>query len=357
MLFVCVLSFAAVPARAQPTEYYFYRSLPYGSEAQFHPLGVLMNGGLDVLQSYFSSPHASAIPWKAGATSIWRSSINAGNLISKYGWNRFLRQEVFPLRWNVREMQWAPNYLLHTIGGGMEFRKLSEWYDAHDVPVPYFAGAVSAMAYHAVNEIVENGPGYRPNLDAVADLLIFDPLGIILFHFDGVAKYFSETWQLNDWSPQPAISFAPVAFRNFGHSFGAKLRFSSAGTTGLFIYLGKSSLLGLTLKQRDEESFSFGFGATQTGVWEVDAINEIPTRSIRVGFTVGAFYDRNNSLLASVMLSEYYLERFRLNVYPGVVTLGAFSPGFFVTIGSRWSFAAGITLRAVPIGLAFTSPR
>jgi hypothetical protein len=136
----------------------------------------------------------------------------------------------------------------------------------------------------------------------------------------------------------------------------AKLRFSQQSTTALFFHLGKSTLVGLTLNQGDGESLSFGIGATQTGVWEVDVANGIPTRSIRVGVTAGAFYDRDNSLLASVLLSEYNLEPFRANIYPGVITVGSFSPGFFFAIGPRWSFAAGITIRAIPIGIAFTSP-
>jgi len=39
----------------------------------FNPIGVLMNGGLDVLQSYNSSTHADDIKWDIQATSVWCS--------------------------------------------------------------------------------------------------------------------------------------------------------------------------------------------------------------------------------------------------------------------------------------------
>jgi hypothetical protein len=357
VLVALTATFLVISSSQDLPRYFYYRPLPYGSEAMYHPIGVILNGGLDVMQSYASSTHFNAIPWDLGATSVWRSITSPGYYISRYGWSKFLSHEVFPTSLKIENAQWAPNYTLHAIGGGMEYRKLSEWYDAHGFPAPYVFGAASAMTYHFFNETVENGPGIHPNTDCIADLLIFDPLGIILFSFDDIAEYFSTTWELNDWSPQPSVSLGPPSFRNFSHSFVAKLRLTSSGGTKLFLYLGKSTLLGLTLTDTQKESLSFGAGATQTGVWEVDASNGIPTNTIHVGATAGIFYDRNNSLLASLLVSEYYLERVRVNVFPGVIGSGTWSPGFFVTLGSRGTFAAGITVQMVPVGLAFYAPR
>jgi len=342
---------------AQDRSYYFYRDLPYGSDAVFHPFGVLLNGGLDVLQSYTSTTHLDDIPWRNGSTSVWRSITAPAYWVNRYGWSRFFGQEVVPTSLSVKKAQWAPNYTLHAIGGGMEYRKLSEWYLAHGIPLPFVAGAVTAMGYHYLNELVENSDNIHPNTDAIADLLIFDPLGIILFSFDDVAEYFSRVWNLNDWSPQASISLNPVAFRNFGHSFAAKYFPGEQRSTAVFLFLGKSTLLGASLRMREQEWLSLGAGATQTGVWEVDASNGIPTNSIRVGATGGVFYDRDNSLLASLLVSEYYLERIRLNVYPGALSASPFVPGLFFTLGERGTFAAGMTIRFVPVGIGFFAPR
>ncbi|RPI00805.1 MAG: hypothetical protein EHM64_16655 [Ignavibacteriae bacterium] len=343
-------------ALSQEKKYYYYRPLEYGSDAMFNPIGVLMNGGLDVLQSYNSSTRADGILWNVQATSVWRSVTAPGYYISRYGWNKFLNQEVFPTSFNIAKAQWAPNYTLHLIGGGMEYRKLSEWYDYHGYPLPFFFGAATAMGYHFINELIENGPAIHGNTDAIADFCIFDPLGIVFFSFDGVAEYFSSNFQMNDWSPQPSISFHPLSFRNFGHSFVMRYPVTESKRTRAFLYLGKSTLLGLSLNTDDEDAVSLGGGVTQTSVWEVDVTNGIGTNSIHVGAACGIFYDRNNSLLASLLISEFYLERIRLNIYPGVFAKSPFSPGFFFTIGDRGTYSAGITMQYSPFGFGMYAP-
>ena len=340
----------------QEKKYIFYRPLDYGSEAMFNPIGVLMNGGLDVLQSYNSSTRADAILWNTQATSVWRSVTSPAYYISLYGWNKFLRQEVIPTSLDIAKAQWVPNYALHFICGGMEYRKLSEWYDYHGYPLPFVFGAATAMSYHFINELVENGPDIHGNTDAIADFCIFDPLGIVFFSFDGIAEYFSSEFGLNDWSPQPSLSFRPLSFRDFGHNFVMRYPITESKHTSAFLYLGKSTLLGLSVKTDYENAVSFGAGATQTGVWVVDETNGIGTNSIHVGAACGLFYDRNNSLLASLLISEFYLERIRLNIYPGVFAASPYSPGFFFTIGDRGTYSVGITMQYSPFGLGLYAP-
>jgi len=351
-----ICSILVVTVQAQEKKYYFYRPLEYGSEAMFNPISVLLNGGLDVLQSYNSSTRADAVSWNIQATSVWRSVTSPAYYINEYGWNKFLGQEVIPTSLAISKAQWAPNYTLHLIGGGMEYRKLSEWYDYHGYPVPFLFGAATAMSYHFINEVVENGPNIHGNTDAIADFCIFDPLGIVLFSFDGVAEYFSTEFGMNDWSPQPSLSFSPLSFRNFGHSFVMRYPITESKRTGAFLYLGKSTLLGLSIKTDIEHALSFGAGATQTGVWEVDETNGIGTNSIHVGAACGIFYDRNNSLLASLLISEFYLERVRLNIYPGLFTDSPFAPGFFFTIGEGGTYSTGITMQYSPFGFGLYAP-
>jgi hypothetical protein len=59
----------------------------------------------------------------------------------------------------------------------------------------------------------------------------------------------------------------------------------------------------------------------------------------------------NNSLLASLMVSNVAENRVRLNVYPGVLRLGAFSPGFFVSGDEEW--VVGMYISFVPVGAAW----
>lgn len=341
---------------AQENKYFFYRPLNYGSEAMFNPLTVIFNGGFDVLQSYYSSTRINDISWHNGATSIWQSVTAPAYYINQYGWNRFFRQEVFSTSLNIEKAQWVPNYALHLVGGGMEYRKLSEWYDYHGYPTPFIFGAITSMGYHFLNELVENGPNIHPNIDAIADFCIFDPLGIILFSFDAVADYFTQ-FGLNDWSPQPSFSFKPLSIRNFGHSFVLRYPLTSSKQTNAFCLLGKSSLFGLSIKTDNEHAISFGGGIIQTSVYEVDKTNGIGTNSIKIGASCGIFYDRNNSLLASLLLSDYLSETVRLNIYPGIILQSVFSPGFFITFGERGTFTTGVTMQYSPFGLGVHTPR
>ena len=128
--------------------------------------------------------------------------------------------------------------------------------------------------------------------------------------------------------------------------------FTESKKTSGFFLIGKSTLLGLSIKTNYENAISFGAGATQTGI---NRLNEV-TNTIYVGAACGLFYDRNNSLLASLLISAFNMERVRLNIYPGLFNESPFSPGFFLTFGEGKSYSAGITIQYSPFGLGLYSP-
>jgi len=336
---------------------FFYHGLPYGSESTFNPFSVILNGGLDELQSYGESHSIADIPWKGGATSVWRNITAPLPVLNTYGWGNFLDHEIIPSSLSMERAQWFPNYTLHLVGGGMVYRKLEEWYDASGYPAPYVCAGVTAMVYHFVNEIVENGPAVFANEDPIPDLLIFDPLGIILFSFDGVSRYFSSTLSLNDWSFQPALSFGPPAVRNVGQNFVIKYPLTSSGRTSLFYHFGAFGMLGLSLKNASEESVSFGAGLTSKSVYHTSSTDLVPTVAIHVGPIAGIYFDRRNSLLASLVVADNFNEIVRLNTFPGMLDIGGVSPGFFVSVGERAQMTAGITASFSPVGIAARFPR
>jgi hypothetical protein len=234
---------------SQERQYYFYHSLPYGSESTFNPISLLANGGFDEIQVYGHSNNLATVPWRGGGTNVWRNITAPLPQINKYGWGKFLRREMIPTSLDPEHMQSFPNYGLHLIGGGMAYRKLWEWYDYHGYPLPSVLSAVTTMSYHYINEIIENGPGcFCLRVDPIADLLIFDPLGIILFSFDSIAEFFATNLNLNDWSNQPALSFAPIGIRNTGQNFVLKYPITASGKTRFFYHLGAFSIFGLSLQ-------------------------------------------------------------------------------------------------------------
>jgi hypothetical protein len=340
----------------QEKNYYFFRPYDYGSEALFNPISVFVNGGCDTYQQLNRPSTFDAIPWKNGSTSVWRSVTSPLPVISDFGWNRFLSQEIFPTSLNRDRTQWVPNYMLHGIGGGMVSRKVAEWYDSNDYPLPYMLGAITIMASEFFNETVENGHSIYPNEDCIPDFLVFQPLGILLFSSDKVSEFFSSELNLNDWSQPVSISFAPLAFRNAGQNFVMKYALTQSKSTSVFFHFGNFAILGLSFKRNTEDAISIGAGLASTGVKSLPVQNGVPSNTVESGPMAGIYYDRNNSLLASMVYSASRNCRFRLNVYPGVISSSYFSPGFFITIADPRIFIAGVTMKILPLGVSTYVP-
>ena len=357
-MLVCILSGTA--GFSQPAEQhqqsYFFKALPYGSESIFNPISILVNGGFDELQVYgHHSGNLEDVPWRIGVTNVWKNIIDPLTSIKAYGVNRFISQEIIPTSVSYETAQWFPNWTLHVVGGGMEFRKTKEWYEFHDYPMPWVLSATTVMAYHYINEIVENRNSDGPNVDPIADLLIFDPLGLVLFSIDGVAEFFSSTLSLNDWSSQPALSFKPLAVRNVAQSFVMKYPITESGKTSLFYHFGNFGMLGLSFKMNPEESISFGIGIATKGIYDVDFAQAL-TRAITATPSAGVYFDRNNSLLASIAMDDGFNDVVRINVFPGILSIGGYSPGIFLAFGRQGAFTVGITARILPVGIAVYRP-
>jgi hypothetical protein len=257
----------------------------------------------------------------------------------------------------MNDAQYPPNYALHLIGGGMTFRKISEWYDYYGFPAPFVFGAVTRVAFEYVNEAVENGPRVFPNEDCLPDMLIFQPLGMLLFSFDDVSEFFSSKLSLNDWSYPVALTFSPFAVRNAGQNYVMKLALNRDRSTSLFVHFGDFAILGLSLKTSNEEAISFGAGLVTKGVIDLPERNGVRTNTIATEVMAGVYFDRNNSLLASAVYSQNVKSVFRLNIYPGIVSSAAVSPGFFITVDHRGSMLAGLTARILPVGLGVNASR
>lgn len=338
---------------AQEKSYYFYNPVPYGSEALYNPITLILNGGFDPFQMLNDrEPAWKNVYWNTAATNVWRCLTSPGPIINRYGWKKFIEVEVFPTSLRIEEGQYAPNYTLHLIGGGMEYRKISEWYEYHNVPAPFLFGALTRIAYEYLNEVVENGMNYYPNIDCIPDFLIFQPLGILLFSFDPVAEFFSHSLSLNSWQHQIGVSFSPFAIRNANESYIAKIPLNRERTHSLFVNFGCYLQLGYSYKLDSEHSLTIAGGATSKGRRALPLRNEVPSNTIIIGPMAGVYYDRNNSLLASFVFADTYFMRYRCNVYPGIISIGSFSPGFFVSIDSNNSVTIGITFISLPVGLA-----
>jgi hypothetical protein len=340
---------------AENKKYYFYNpDIDYGYEAGFTPFKVFLNGSFDILrngshENYGETINILTLDYHNGFGNVWENIKSPLFYINRYGWKKFIHQELFPLSLNSDKAQWMPNYGHHIIGSGMLYVKMAEWYDYHEYHFPYLYSFITSTAYQVMNEVLENNHLRGTNVDAIADLLIFNPLGFLLFSFDDVKKFFSETVKLYDWSIQPVFNPHNLHLENAGLQFAFKYQPSFWEKTQFIFYYGIHGLAGISYRFKNEYHISFAGGTVVNRLTE--QYDDISRTIIPVtDGAVGIFYDRNNSILASCVISGPYAYNVRLNLYPGAFKCGDFEPGLFVGAGELDQFVFGITVNALPVG-------
>jgi hypothetical protein len=349
LLIALLFVLLTVPTVAQ--ERYFYHNLPYGSEALYNPISLILNGSYDIIQMENRSREIFRLPYAQGTENVFRNLASPFSMISEYGWWNFIKREVFPLSLNVNDGQWWPNYELHLIGGGMTSVMMSEWYEDHGFSSP-MVWSVSTMAlYHLLNEAVENGSYEGNNVDPIADVYLFDIGGILLFSSEPVRRFFSEELHLTDWSLQPSIALNNGTLQNNGQYFSLKWKFPFSDSYSLFHYFGLRGLFGVSRRFESGEALSVGAGVRAVSLRLLDPNFFLLTTVLK--WEVGFFYDRDNSLLASLFIGGATDNPVTLNIYPGILKIGGFSPGIWALYSRQYGITVGLTTVWAP-GVAIT---
>ncbi len=65
-------------------------------------------------------------------------------------------------------------------------------------------------------------------------------------------------------------------------------------------------------------------------------------------WNAGIFYDVNNSLMTSLFFSGLTSYKVNLDIYPGVLKIGNFSPGLWMVVQDRGKLLFGITTTWLP---------
>ncbi|MDR3626531.1 MAG: hypothetical protein P4L45_06845 [Ignavibacteriaceae bacterium] len=340
LTFVLVLTSRELNAQ----ENYFYTGKDYGSESLFNPITLMINGGYDVAQLQNMTNRIGDFEYGRMLHVVLKNLGDPFNSIRHYGSKKFFTTEFFPASFKRDDLEWIPNYQQHLLGGGMLFTSMKEWYTMHGYPYPWLLSAVTLMTHHMLNEVIESGPNEGWSVDEISDIYVFDLGGIILFSFDPINEFFSKKLILRDWSLQATVTL-PNGRINAGQYFMMKWPLPFAENTSLFYRCGMGALFGLSNKVNETDSFSYGVGFKTKHL--VDLNTEVRERTIESSWHAGVFYDRNNSLLASVVMSgvkEYFCS---IDVYPGIIKFDKFSPGLWTIISRNGEAAFGITTRYV----------
>jgi hypothetical protein len=348
ILMFCLLSLVSLNFCYSQNNY-FYKGYDYGSQALFNPVFVIVNGGFDMLQ-VGNRRNLHNLQFGSGMNNVIKNLGDPFHTIDKYGWWNFLSDEVLPLSLNKDNAQFWPNYSLHLIGGGMLFAATEEWYKYHNYPMPGVLSALTIMTYHMINEAVEMGDYSGDSVDPIADIYLFDIAGILLFTSDGVKRFFAEELNLADWSTQPSYSISNNELHNAGQFFSMKWEIPFWPKWHLFYYFGTNGVGGISYKFDDGSALSIGAGAAASDLIRVN--EKINKNSVKLVGNVAVFYDKNNSLLASLSLSlktDYWVN---LNVYPGIIKFGNISPGLWFAYNDDKQIVFGLSFTFIPMGLA-----
>ncbi len=343
---------ATIPSSAQQQHYYFYKpAQTRGSDAAFSPLTLLLNGSFDAMRIATHEEHdLTSYKWKNDFQNVWNNISNPIATVRAFGWGNFRRQELFNLSFNINDLQFIPNIADHVIGYGMQYVKVTEWYDAHGYPQPVLWGIGTSLVYQYVNEMVQNGGLIYANVDCVADYDIFNVLGFALFSIDGVKKFFAESVQLNDWSLQPLYVPRNHHLENVGQEFVLRYKLPFMERYAPFVCWGVNSVVGLSYRYDDENSVSFGIGRAVVGMTRIERDMFISTTP-KLDGAVGIFWDNDGSLLAGLVVRGSTSLNAQLNVYPGLVEFGGIRPGCYIGMGEKEGLVLSVTFKGMPISL------
>jgi hypothetical protein len=130
-----------------------------------------------------------------------------------------------------------------------------------------------------------------------------------------------------------------------------KYWFGSRERYGLFYHFGNHGEIGLSVKRENGECFSFGAGLIADKLVNLSDDTNLRSLTAEMVPSAGIFYDRDNSLLASLIYSKSQDYMLRLNLYPGLFDIKGVSPGIFFAIDQDDKMRLGITLSYIPIGI------
>jgi hypothetical protein len=341
----------ADPPRVKPS-YLFYRpEVDYGTARQFSPLSVVLNRGFSTLVWQGAERRPLHMKWRNGWGVVWGSLAHPDAAVERRGgWNVWAHDELGPFSWDPWGWMFASNYAGHTVAGGITYRMLSEWYDHHGVPAPrVFAGA-TVMGSILVNEAVEGQKGGPGAPSTVADVYLFEPLGIAAFSIDAIARLFSTYLHADDWSPQATVTLPDLQLENVAQLMSYHFALPFVKRLDFLALIGQGSQFGLLYDLSPE----YSLGASTGFVANSRLVDAADREHVVARLTGGFYLTRHNSLLGSLSWSRGTEMRSQLSVYPGV--LG--NVGGWAAWRRSGQFSVGLTALPIPgLGLGYDSQR
>lgn len=243
-------------------------------------------------------------------------------------------------------------YTLHLIGGGYDFRFVAEWFDYHGMPAPYFFSFITTYLARIGNKAIESTNRYLTSHNDLSDLLFFDIVGDLLFLNDKVARFFFHDMGLRNWAGIPMLNVSNRYIMNCGNNYVLR-PYVFNNYVRPFVIMGMQYFAGLSFYINDEYSITFGAGLAVTQPFNPDHDNvRDDLKKIRPGG--GIYFDRNGTILASLIINGTECYKLRFNFYPELLKIECFRIGLFFAVDDYNRIVLGINFYSVfGLGMLF----
>lgn len=362
----------AIPVEPEQSAFLFYNPDGIGAHAFHTPWAIVIESGLE---EYNFRP-LDQLDLLRGQKRVIEGLLNPVATIKHYGAKNFVYQQLLPLSSVTgAPPSYIPNYLWHTIGGGFRHRMMTEYFTHQGSEYPQLWSWLTLYAGHWINEAVQAQKFSYGSADALADLLVFDWVGKVLFLNDDVAEFFAHTLHLRDWTYQTSWNPITNSLHNTGQLFWARLDlwqgFSISTLTGHLI-----NAANLTYSPNENLSqWTLGAGLQATR-FKLLANDDLAPGQMRWCF-LAAYSENDNPLVVIVAkqglpnntrfdttaidpetLTEYNFVlagSVQVNIYPKWFEVW----GEKIAIHVSWmeeAFFVGIGHHALPVGMSLSTP-
>lgn len=146
------------------------------------------------------------------------------------------------------------------------------------------------------------------------------------------------------------ITFPDLNLGSNGLYYSLKWEIPGQDQWSVFYLMGMSNMIGASYKFDHENSISIGAGARGMNLYVTDPrARVLSTNLVPTG---GVFWDKNNSLMASLTASGQRDQSVILNVYPGVFEIAGIRPAIWSAWGANGTFGVGIAFQGT-LGIGY----
>ncbi len=318
-----------IPFTTWPAESYqvYNKNEKKGSEYYFNPVSYYFNIAFDVTRNPFYFYQRNTV---TNHKIFLKRIENPPEGIRKNGgYKHFARTEIYGLRA-------SPNYSLHLIGGGYDFRRLEQWYGSHAYKHSYALALATSLLATFGNEALETTNPVVQATDHIADVFVFDIAGRVLFLQPGVLEFFHGDLGLRNWPNQAMFSVDDGKIFNAGTNYIIRPNLFHSDVRP-FIYATLGFMTGVSYSMNSTDSISVG-----TGMGFTDAIN------FKGYWQTGIFYDEDGSLISSLFINTVDNLKLQYNLFPGILKFGGLDIGMMVGIDRDEHPVVGVNLLSLP---------